>query len=391
MLRYLRRISPLVWGLLFVVGVAGLAQLLFRVTGWLSQTTVLFVVQPLLALVVAGVIFYMTKRHHRPIAVRQPGDKAAIVASILAIWFVLYMLSGLATTYVHNALAASLSTVIINLIVFGSVAGLMEYARYRIMSQVRRSHLVGVGVGVAGVFALGQVASTIYAAAIPGAQQAIEVVVGMIIPAVVGSLLATYLAISSGLMSQLVYQLGVVLMTVLPPFIPKYDWYLLGVSSILLSVAIYIAIDRSSRRSGRRTRSIRHGERAYDVMLMSVMVALVLFVTGMFTYKPTVIMSNSMQPVFGRGSAVIVQRLEETLDIRDGDIIQYEHEGKLITHRVVAVQVVGGSAKQRIFQTQGDNSPSPDPVVQSEQVVGIVRASIPLVGYPTVWLRELGG
>jgi signal peptidase len=111
--------------------------------------------------------------------------------------------------------------------------------------------------------------------------------------------------------------------------------------------------------------------------------------TGVFTYKPVVIMSNSMVPVFSRGSVVVVQRLGSPMDISIGDIIQYQTEDKVVTHRVVAIDTAEDDSGDRVFTTKGDNNPSKDAPVGQSHVIGIVRSTIPYVGYPTVLLRDI--
>ena len=117
------------------------------------------------------------------------------------------------------------------------------------------------------------------------------------------------------------------------------------------------------------------------------MIALISFMTGAFSYRPQVIMSNSMKPVYERGAVVIVQKANP-MDVQVGDIVQYEATGHSITHRVIAIDLTSDGSGKRVFLMQGDNSPSPDMPVQADQIVGIVRAQVPYVGYPSVWLKE---
>lgn len=109
--------------------------------------------------------------------------------------------------------------------------------------------------------------------------------------------------------------------------------------------------------------------------------------TGAFSYRLRVIMSNSMHPVFSRGSMVIVQNAT-AVDVHEGDIIQYEAHGRSVTHRVISIDTAADGSGRRIFITKGDNSPSVDMPVQEHQIAGIIRAQVPYVGYPTVWLNE---
>lgn len=326
-------------------------------------------------------------RHDR---VRRKGEKAIIVGSVLAIWFVIYMLSGLFTTFVHNTLAMNLKGIAVNIFAYAVPVAAMEYTRFKLMLVAGRRNVIWFGVIAASVFALQQMTLTQFTDIVTAADL-VKLIVGNFIPLIVTSFLLTYLAISSGLKSMLVFQLGVVATTILPPFIPKYDWYLLGVSSILLAVAVYISIDRNAQAGeiGRHRRHHRHVKRAYDIMLVTTMVGLVMFMIGVFTYKPLAILSNSMVPIFSRGSIVIIEKLDDPMDIERGDIVQYESSGHSVTHRVVAIDQASDGSGERVFTTKGDNSPSNDPPVAAKQVVGIIRAQIPYIGYPSVWLHEI--
>ena len=45
---------------------------------------------------------------------------------------------------------------------------------------------------------------------------------------------------------------------------------------------------------------------------------------------------------------------------------------------------------KKYFTTKGDNLKSNDPLkVKEEQIIGIIKFTIPKLGYPSVWLYEL--
>lgn len=375
------------WWLLAAACVVALVPRIAWSMGVVDSRSALYIVQPLLAVMAAGLAHVV--RHGQKDRMRHKSDKALIIASVLSVWFVAYFLSGFAVTFVHNAIASSWQSIGINIAVFGLTAAAIEYTRYTLMLLAGRRNAVWFGILVSLLFAVQQIALL----QINDSSSAIEVikfVITYIMPAIVNSLLLTYLSVATGFGPQLVYGLAVVGLTVLPPIIPKYDWYMTSMSSILLAVAVYVLIDRSRDESDetRVRRRHRRPKVAFDIAFGLMMVTLVLFMTGVFTYKPVVIMSNSMVPIFSRGSIVVVQRLNDPMDIQIGDIIQYEAENKIITHRVVAIDTAEDDSGDRVFTTKGDNNPSKDTPVNESHVVGIVRSTVPYVGYPTVWLRE---
>lgn len=385
MMSAIRTVQPRAWLILIVTAILGIANVLAAVNKWLPATSITYVAQPAAAITLAILALILaTGQRDR---VRNTGDKAIIVGSVVAIWFVLYFATGILTTYVSNALVSSIQGVLLNIVAFGATAAAIEVTRHRTLLLAGRRNAVWFGVIVALVFSLCQL-NLAHLAGATELADVIKIIVSDIVPALAASLLLTYLALACGLASQLTYSLGVVAMTILPPIIPKYDWYLLGVSSVLLTIVVYLVVDRTQQERHTASRH-QHTHRAFDTMWVISMAALIMFMTGVFAYKPSAIMSNSMVPTFSRGSLVIVQNLRDPMDINVGDIIQYERHDEMITHRVVAITQADDGSGNRVFITKGDNNPSRDEPVSQDHVTGIVQAQIPYIGYPTVWLHEI--
>ena len=388
MLRKLQQIQSSAWLLLAAVAIMAGISLYVRTTGVIDPSKFMYIWQPIGLSIVA--IFARIIAGGRQDRVKNRSEKATIVGSVLAIWFVIYMMTGIFVTFVENALVPNFRAVVLNIVAFGVAVAAIEYSRHKLMLLVSRRHVLWFGAIVAIVFALQQMSFAQFSNLV-SAKDLVQFAIGSLAPIILASFLLTYLAISSGLPSMLTYQLGVVATTILPPIIPKYDWYMLGVSSVLLTVGVYIAIDRTVTSDTRvQHRRRHHTKRAYDAMLVSVMVGLVLFMTGAFSYKPLVILSDSMKPIYSRGSVVIIQKISNpSMDISVGDIVQYDALGHRVTHRVVAIDAASDGSGEKIFTTKGDNSPSNDPPVRSSQIKGIIRSTVPYIGYPSVWLHEL--
>jgi signal peptidase I len=96
-----------------------------------------------------------------------------------------------------------------------------------------------------------------------------------------------------------------------------------------------------------------------------------------------------MVPVFSRGSVVVTQKVNNPMDVQVGDILEYKTTQRTITHRVIAIDTTTDGSGERFFITKGDNSPSQDTPVTTDQVVGIVRSQVPYIGYPSIWLKEM--
>jgi signal peptidase I len=95
-------------------------------------------------------------------------------------------------------------------------------------------------------------------------------------------------------------------------------------------------------------------------------------------HRLLVLTGSSMEPAIPKGSLIVVRTADpETLAL--GDVVAFEHEGRSITHRIAAIDVVDGV---RAFTTKGDANTVADPQrVTFSDRVGVVEAAIPFAGY----------
>lgn len=104
-------------------------------------------------------------------------------------------------------------------------------------------------------------------------------------------------------------------------------------------------------------------------------------VSGVTGWDRQVVVSGSMEPSLEVGDLILTEPLgDET--VGKGDVITFRTpDGELVTHRVAAVLEDGS------LRTQGDANASMDSdPVAPEQVEGVGRLVVPLVGVPHVWL-----
>ena len=386
MLAKLYSIRASAWSILVLLVILAAVSAVARGIGLIPDKVFMYGVQPAAALAIAGVV-YACARHRRP-ATSVPAGRTLLVSSVVIVWLVLYFLSGLVTTYVHNSLFTDVKGIAINLWQFALVAAAIEYSRYSLMKLIGRRNVLWFGFVLSIVLAVQQM-NFGQLQHVQDVAELIQLGVADFIPAILASFTLTYLAITSGLATQLIYRLGLVAIVVLTPIIPNYDWYLQGISLILLAVIIYAVVDRDAQANVRHPYRQRNPRRAFDVLWFAGTLALVGFMTGMFSYRPYAIPTNSMLPTYGSGTMAVVQKVNDPMDVKVGDIVQYKTTSVLITHRAIAIEPSADGSGERVYILKGDNNPSPDKPIKQSQIVGVVRADVPYVGYPTVWLMEL--
>ena len=118
----------------------------------------------------------------------------------------------------------------------------------------------------------------------------------------------------------------------------------------------------------------------YLVGLLGLWVALVSSTTG---WHPVVITSGSMAPVLRVGDVVLIEDHPDSL-LGQRSVITFERDDQVITHRIFEVEAADAS-----YVTKGDANPTPDTdVVPMDDVVGVARLVVPLIGLPLVWFES---
>ena len=123
-------------------------------------------------------------------------------------------------------------------------------------------------------------------------------------------------------------------------------------------------------------------------LLVLVVIIMLLPVTAprLLGFQVYNVVSGSMAPAIPQGSMVLV-RPAEWNSINPGDVIAFERDGTVVTHRVVAVHQEEGS-----FITRGDANEQEDfNPVPFEELIGRVERHVPVLGEVETQLSTLQG
>ena len=117
------------------------------------------------------------------------------------------------------------------------------------------------------------------------------------------------------------------------------------------------------------------------VLVLFVMVAMTL--AG---FRFLIVRSGSMEPAIGTGDVVVVKTVRPA-EVSAGQVVTFRdatRDHHLVTHRVASVVRVDGRFD---FVTRGDaNTAEERWSVAVGGSIGVVRATIPMIGYPLNWL-----
>lgn len=99
---------------------------------------------------------------------------------------------------------------------------------------------------------------------------------------------------------------------------------------------------------------------------------------SLFGFKAYIITTDSMQPSINKEDVVVVKKEEED-KINVGDVITFNQNGKVITHRITNIEEQEG---KKIYTTKGDNNNLEDKEKIDYSVIeGKNILAIPKLGY----------
>lgn len=342
-------------------------------------------INPLMWIVICVVAIFLGK--DSGLRVRSGVNKTQSLLIVLIIYIILYFLSGLIFGFERTPYSKDILSVLLNLWSFGSIIILQEYIRLQLVKNENKK-MYNLVLTTLVFFVLNLNYSNfldnftdfktifIYASSV-------------LLPAIAESAVLTYLIYTSGVKSSIIYRLFVTIPPFLIPIVPSFDWFVTAVVGVVLPLGVYIYINYVNVVKNER---LSRGERKrYSPVVYIPVFALIAvfaaFVIGLFKYQPVAVLSGSMSPTFNRGDAVIINKLskQEKNELKKGDIIQFISGTRYVVHRIY--KVTNDEYGNKAFITKGDHNNAPDSdMVSLDNVIGKVSFSVPLIGYPSVWL-----
>ncbi len=217
-----------------------------------------------------------------------------------------------------------------------------------------------------------------------------EVIGILILPSIADNLILTFITSKSGYSPTIIYRLMLASRNYLIPIIPDLDIYLESVLKIVFPTILFLKFNTIYAKN-KFTLAPRNqlGKHIMTTTMTAVAIAFIALVSGIFRYYAISIGSESMEPNIKKGDAVVLEKIEKVdreKEVKKGVIIAYRHGKKVIVHRINKIEEKNG---EKQITTKGDNNEVVDNwIVEESDILGIVRAKIPVIGWPSVWLSE---
>ncbi len=223
-----------------------------------------------------------------------------------------------------------------------------------------------------------------------GFREILDVVSTNVFPTIVKNIVFSFIVYLGGYKPTIFYRLITEIPIYIVPVYPDLGPYITGIVEATFPVLVFIVIRNILIRKReffiRKNKYIRN---IVAIPIVTILVISVMLVSNYFKYYALSIVSNSMYPEIARGDVVIVKKLndDEKTSIKVGDVLVYSKDNRVIAHRVTYISDVSG---ENIYITKGDNNNAEDAyLIYDSDVIGVALYSIPVIGYPSVWLSEV--
>ena len=305
---------------------------------------------------------------------------------LIILFFVFYYLSGFMIGFQKSPYDRSLSGIIHNFLSFGLIIIFQEYIRKVLINRTGKNKKIVIFITI--LFILFDIGDTMISYDFKGFENFFKFFVIFLNPSIAKHSLLSYLTYTSDVLPSLIYRLIMEMFSFIVPFIPNFNWFLIGVINLVYPFIVFLNTYRIlHRKDENRNYKKKYKGIFFYIPVTVVIFTLVILVSGLFKYQLIAIASNSMNPVFYRGDAIVMEKIDDNA-IKVGDIIVFEHDGAMIIHRVI--EIVNPDSETIIYKTKGDNNNSPDPyIVSSDQIIGKFKIGIKFIGYPSIILQEI--
>ena len=180
-------------------------------------------------------------------------------------------------------------------------------------------------------------------------------------------------------------------MPLISPLQENVGTYINLTTTIIYSAILLYHVSKPTRKTEEETvNTYKRGILYYlERVTLVIIVFIIILVSGNFKYSISAIASDSMYPELNKGDAIILEKIDKnnTDEIKEGAIVAFEEDGFIITHRILQIDEENGI---EYITTKGDNNSTKDVQKKTkDDIIGIVRFKIPLLGYPSVEISEI--
>lgn len=307
----------------------------------------------------------------------------SIIMFVATYFSVMYFL-GLLLGFLRNSYSLRFVTLLNNIIAPFITIVCVEMFRYIMIRANKDKKIFHIILSL--VIAICEILYSIKLVDILNLVDVFEVLTSVALPVVCKNLFLGFLCYQVGYKPCLLYRIFIELYVFLVPIVPDIGNYLTSMIGIASPIVLYVYFSRVIDEYYCGIQYDFSDKEHIGVSLVKVS-SLLLFaglVYGFLPYYLLGIASESMAPFINKGDAVILHKNNKNL--KNGDVIAFDHNGRVIVHRLVEMVDVDG---ETVYITKGDaNNAADNYNLKVDNIIGEVKAVVPYLGYPSIYFSD---
>ena len=213
-----------------------------------------------------------------------------------------------------------------------------------------------------------------------------------VVPVFAKNMLLSYLSYNLGPVPPTTYNIIMSIYIFIIPIVPNISNYFISILGIIIPFIIYIFASRLlTEYYDKTTPEFNHRVFSFmDIPIGILIVVLALFISGISRFYLIGVASESMSPYINKGDAVLIDKKVLIKDMKKGDVVAYQNGDKVIIHRIVKIDKNADGVI--IVDTKGDaNNTSDNVELKDDDIIGKMVLKVPVIAWPTVWIKERFG
>ncbi len=344
----------------------------------------LYIINPLFWIILSIALYFLLGKNVENKKSKKPIIEYTIIATL--VFIIVYMLSGLFVTFGKNPYNTTITGLLHNLWIFGSVLIAKEYIRYKLINNVYEKDKIKMGILISVIYVIIDIEMTRFIGANITLFSVMKYGIQSVLPNIAKNVVFSYIAINGTYLASIIYQMITNLYFWISPILPNAPWIMTAIidTTIPVILFLYIRFVKNKLNRFKSKENLMNTDPRNIIPLVIAIILAIWFAIGIFPIKPVAIASGSMEKELFVGDIAIIQKCNAN-DVNVGDIIEYQMEGYTVVHRIMEKNQRNG---EFYFITKGDNNSSPDrDEVREDQLIGKVVFKIRYLGYPAIWLH----
>ncbi len=210
---------------------------------------------------------------------------------------------------------------------------------------------------------------------------------GVILPIIIKNIIMSFTCYQAGYQSTILYRLLMEIYIYVIPIVPDTGEYMNSMIGIGFPFILYLRISKMLDNYNENEMIMEEKTLGpFDLAAIGCIICFAVICSNMTPYYVLGVVTKSMTPHIRRGDAVVIKKINNKTEIKQGDIISFYQDGREIVHRLVDIRE---EEEKRCYITKGDaNNTEDEGCLEYAGIRGKVEMKIPYIAYPRIIIND---